>query len=189
MASEDEAARDPDEFSKLYGHVAPALHAWAELRIPPKLRRVFGPEDLVQEVWVRALPRFDKFDAERGPFRAWVFGFAQNVLLAAYKARSKNQLTLAGDDGIDLGAVPVDLTTLTRRLARSDAHQEFIRVVQELDADDQELLLMRGLEGLSHDEIAPHLGVTSATLRKRWQRLRSTLEEASPPDGLLVKDD
>ena len=69
-------------FSELYERVAPRLYVWAELKMPPFLRRRTSPEDVVQETWVRALVKFSEFDPERGSFRGWVFGFSPRTILS-----------------------------------------------------------------------------------------------------------
>ena len=68
--SGDGDARGPLRgFEPEFQRVAPALQAWAELRIRPSLRTHFEPQDLVQEVWLRANAAFARHDESRSSFR------------------------------------------------------------------------------------------------------------------------
>src|SRR6187551_1373845 len=71
----------PATFEELYIEVAPALYAWAELRIRPEMRRNVDPQDVVQEVWLRAVKKHASFDPAVMHFRAWILAIAKNVLL------------------------------------------------------------------------------------------------------------
>src|SRR5262249_43066081 len=51
--------------SDLYAPLAPALHAWACMRLGPEDRLRLQPEDLTQEVWLRAFKVFHGFDPSR----------------------------------------------------------------------------------------------------------------------------
>ena len=81
------AARDGEEeqFEKLYERVAPSLFSWARLRIPPAVRPFLDEQDVVQEVWIRAIEIIDRYDPDKVNFRAWIFRVAKNVLLEAMR--------------------------------------------------------------------------------------------------------
>ena len=184
------AARDGDapRFGALWARVAPALHAWARLRVKPALRARLDPEDLVQEVCCRAFRDLGRWDEARGPFRAWVFGIANAVL-----RRALEQLALApsrrpgalDESTAFLARIPEDATTISRRLAQDDGLAHFLERVGELPEEDRRLLLLRGLEGLAHEDIARELGLSLEGAKKRWQRLRARLEEDPAARALL----
>ena len=71
---------DGEAYAVAYSRVAPALFAWADLRIRAPLRAHLDPEDLLQEVACRAFEQFGTWDSERASFRRWAFGIASNVL-------------------------------------------------------------------------------------------------------------
>ena len=45
-------------FTQLYTRIAPSLHAWAALKIRPHRLNQLEPEDIVQDVWLRAMEKF-----------------------------------------------------------------------------------------------------------------------------------
>ncbi len=166
-------------FAELWERVAPALHAWASLRITAALRPRLDPDDLVQEVCCRAFLGFCNYDPERSRFRSWLFGIASHVLKSALVELGRNpSLTRAAavDESTRfLDRVPDRATAVSRRIAADDAFRAFLALARDLDEEERRLLLHRGLEGLSHADVAARIGVTSAAARKRWERLRERL--------------
>lgn len=161
---------DADALASLYERVAPAVHAWAKLRTRGPLASWCDPDDVVQEVFSRALARIDSYDPANSRFRAWVFRIANLVLMEAYRKVPAAPSAPAIDE------VPDSITSLSRRLSREEGLRRFVDQAAALGEDDLRLLLFKGLEGLDHDEASSRLGIDVATCRKRWQRLRARLE-------------
>lgn len=171
------AAQEGDEarFTELYSRVAPAVFAWARLRIGPAVGRL-DPEDVVQEVWCRAVLRFREFDPERAPFRNWVFGVANVVLLESFR-RLRAAASDPGETSRFLDKVPDTATSISRRVARDEVYRSMVERLAQLEEDDRALVIYCGLEGLSYEEAAPLLRISAHAIAKRWQRLRARLRE------------
>ncbi len=164
---------DAEAFGEAWGRVTPAVFAWASLHVRPALRARLDPEDVLQEVAFRAWTRFGSWDPERGSFRNWVFGIARNVLhevlrrmAAEALTRSKDMLSTEG-----MAALPDSATAMTRVVVRDESLLRLLGAVEALPDGDRRLLLLRGLEGLSHTEVAELLDTTPDAVAKRWQRL------------------
>ncbi len=174
--------RSLEGIAGMYVAITPALYAWARCRIPPNQRGRVEAADIIQETWLRVLPKISDFDPARGNFRQWVFGFARLVLGEV----------LAGQGKIDVTAIPAHhadllgtITTASRKAARNEGVAALVRVIHELDEVDRKLLIARGLEGTGHDEVAAQLDLTAQAVRKRWQRLRERLIERGVSEGLI----
>ncbi len=183
VADDDPGAR----FSEHYTEVAPALFAWARLKVLGPLRDLADPEDLVQEVCFQAYRSFDRWDPARGAFRPWLFGVANHVvqMLLRKVARAHARLGVVQRLASQAGAVPAQATTISRRVARDEGLLLFVERVTGLPEDDRRLLVWRGLEGLRHADVAELLGVTEETAMKRWTRLRERLAGVPLVAGLL----
>ena len=169
------AAGDAEVLGKLYERVAPAVFGWAMLRIPAKLRARIDPEDLLHEVFYRLLIRSDEFDPARGDFRAWTFGFARRVLHEALRSCAREEAGGVREPWTDFARIPDQATSLTGRLVRDEVLLAFGARVDGLAGDERRLLLLRGLEGMEHEEVARELGISTTAAAKRWQRLREDL--------------
>lgn len=182
-------AGDAESFGRLYEEVAPAVHAWAELRLRPAQRALLDPGDLVQEVWLRAWRGLAGLDLDAVPFRPWVFRIAKNVLLEALR---RSQAAGPGTPGpttrlFALANVPDSVTAVSRRLVRDEGLAAFTEEVRSLPPDDRKLVTHCGLEGLTYAEVGSRLGLTTDAVAKRWQRLRSRLEERGLPALLATE--
>lgn len=184
---------DRERATRLFERVAPSVYAWATLRISPGSRALVDPEDVVQEICFRVLTRFHTFDPESSRFRPWVFGIANKVMLEAFKKIRGRPVprgggsTSQGPPGMD--AIPDDATRISRRVARDEGLTRFVEQVASLSKEERRLFLFRGLEGLSHEEVARRLEIGADVVRKRWQRLRTRLEDMEGADELFDSDE
>ncbi len=169
--------------------LAPALHAWAAIRIPRTLAGRLDPTEVTQEIWLRALEKQGEFDPTRGSFRAWLFTIAGFVLIESFRRVARVDHEHLGQSPSDFSVrqVPDDITAVSRQAARNEHLQRLIQDAQFLSPDDRRLLLFRGLEGLPYDEIASRLAIDSSTAMKRWQRLRTSLSERIRLGPLLIE--
>ncbi len=170
---------DAERFDVLYADVAPALYAWAELRIRPSLRARLEPQDLVQEVWLRGRKNFATFDERGVSFRAWAFRIGKNILMEVLRAlRSDPGLHTGGSSESrmrPLEGIPESVTSFTQRLAREDSVRAFLAQAEALDETDRMLLIHCGLEEESCAKAAVMLGLSEDAAIKRWQRLKTRL--------------
>jgi RNA polymerase sigma-70 factor (ECF subfamily) len=180
----------PTTFAELYPAVAPALHAWAVMRLGSSERGRIAPEDLTQDVWLRAVQVFAKFDAERMEFRPWLFAVAKHVLLEVRRRLRHAPLEptqLGGSTRVHaLEQVPEDVTSVSRRLAKDEDLRRFVARLQQLEPVELQTVLHCGIEGMPQAEAATRLGEPAATTAKRWQRLRERMRSWATPLGLLV---
>lgn len=182
-------AGEVERFSELYERLAPALFAWAHLRIRPAMRAYVEPEDLVAEVWVRAWRGFAEFDENAG-FRPWVFRIAKNVLLESFRKLQRSGPAEAGPSTrlFQLHNLPESATNVSRRVARSESVALLLEWVRGLDEEQQQLFLHCGLEGLSYAEAAERMDLQRDTVAKRWQTLRERLVQFGGARGLALVD-
>ncbi len=140
----------------------------------PRLRRyaralmrgdALAADDLVQDCLERALTRLALW--QRGTdFRAWLFTILHNLYVNRVRRQSReSRVEVPGDPPIEsatTGGSPVSWLELERALAA-------------LSSDQQEIVLMVGMEGLSYRQVADVLGVPEGTVMSRLARARAQL--------------
>jgi RNA polymerase sigma factor (sigma-70 family) len=131
-------------------------------------------EDVTQDAFSKALQALRKSEAEI-ELRPWLYRIVRNTALNDLRDRgpSGEQLleSLPGSAGADAAAERrEELVQLMRRLG-------------ELPEAQRAAIVMRELEGLSHEEIANALGVSGGAARQAIHRARSALRDGL---GLLV---
>ena len=180
-------AMNDAEFHRLYSEVAPALWSWSRLRIHGSLADHVEAEDLVQEVCFLAYGSRDEFVDHGGSFRAWMFGIANNVMKRWLREMARRPRACRPTTSADPALrIPAEATTISRRVARDEVLMNFLEKARDLTEEEQKLLLYRGLEALSHQEVGALLGVGEEVAKKRWQRLRDRLRQMADIGGLLA---
>jgi RNA polymerase sigma factor (sigma-70 family) len=164
-----------EDFRSLYEALAPSLYAWARLRTGAM---ALDPDDLLQEVWIRALQSGAQFDPAKGSFRAWIFGIAKHAYLEALRQKPvRRDPTHLGGGAAALDAWPDVATSIRSRLARDESVQKLLADVATIDETDRRILVHCGLEDMPCTLAAVRLGLNAELVTKRWQRLRARLRE------------
>jgi RNA polymerase sigma factor (sigma-70 family) len=167
------AGRDEHAFRVLYRATTPSAYGLAL-----RLAAGDGAEaaELVQEAWVRALERVDRFRAG-GPWTPWLRGFVVNCWRERVRHRLRHlEVELdeqqATRDVVDMGAVLVDAAAVRA-------------AVRALPDGYRAALVLHDVEGYTHEEIAVMLGIAPGTsksqLARARARLRATLGADRPP--------
>jgi RNA polymerase sigma-70 factor (ECF subfamily) len=132
-------------------------------------------EDVVQETMIRAWRGLDDFRGE-SPTRTWVLRSAHNVAIDTLRRR--RDVVVAPDDmpGMDgLAAPAADPAQLSQ--GRSDV-VTLRGALAELDQLSRSIVVLREVEGLSYQEIAETLEISTAQVKTRLLRARRTLQAA-----------
>lgn len=152
-------------FRELYDRTAVALMVF--------IKRQYGldqssAEDVLQETFLKVFRHIASFDAGRGDFRGWCWGIAKNCAIDALRAREKER--------------PCEPGLLHQERDRAQdfvealANLELIeQVLSRLPPDLQRVLRMRVLEQKTLEEIGACLGVSIATVHRRFAEALAAL--------------
>jgi RNA polymerase sigma-70 factor (ECF subfamily) len=166
------AARGGDHhaWERLYRRSYPRLLAYARRRLPTEE----SARDVVAEAMARAVVSVDRLREGSSKFDAWMYGILRHVVLDAQRDLSRQG---AGPvpDGPDSSPQPQDIAVM-----RNDAVALWA-AFRRLRPEDQEVLELRVVAGLSADEVAEVLGRRAGAVRmaqhRALARLRRILEE------------
>ncbi len=132
---------------------------------------------LVHEAWLRLVEDHGIAWQSRGHFVGVVARVMRHVLVdharrhgAAKRGGGGERLTLAEAAEI-AGGRPPDVAAL----------DDALRELERLDPDKARIVELRFFGGLSIDETAEHLGVSAATVNRRWRRARNWLYRRLKP--------
>lgn len=169
------ARGDQPAFAELYDRLAPAVFGVAK-RV---LRDAAQAEEVAQEVFVEVWKQAARFDPERGGVRTWAVTIAHRRAVdrvRSEQAHRSRQLRSAPTETRP-GPTPEDVTVdrEERRRART--------ALAELSAVQREVLELAFYDGLTHVQIADHLGIALGTVKTRARdgliRMRAVMERAS----------
>ncbi len=153
------AAGDVEALGALYDRHARALLGFVR-RVAPS----DDAEDIVQNVFLRALSRAGRFDADAASARPWLFGIA--VRIAGERRRSVRRFA----------AALLRLSTSGKRATEPAAAEktDVERALAALSPQKREVLLLVEVEELTCDEVAAALGIPVGTV---WTRLHHARRE------------
>lgn len=172
----------------------PLLLAQAAHRLGPELQRLTDPEDLVQDVWVRVLPRLSGLKAREGRMTPVVLRFASSTLLNRLNTLLATHLRRAGDAGRapdeeHLPGLAAETTDAVGRSIKSEQAGEVRRAIAALSADDRAVVVLRGIEQNPVQDVALLLGLRPNTVTVRYRRALARLRELVPGSAFDELDD
>jgi RNA polymerase sigma factor (sigma-70 family) len=147
-------------------------------KLSPAMRRIFDSQDILSTLG-RRLDQFVRAGrveaATEGELWALVFRMAENAVID--KARVLRRLRRVEDEDSPFAQ------HLSRRLRQASRAQkagveiELNWVLEQVTDPVDRQILSLWLVGTEHTAIADHLELAAPTVRKRWQRIRASLQE------------
>lgn len=159
------AQDDPTLFGSLYEHYRDPVYRYLRSRTETA-------EDLLQQVFLRALDALPLYDPDRSPFVAWLLGISRNASIDAHRRRRATVTWDLVPEGLRAGGSEVEAEVLRR-----EDRSRLGRLFAALPADKRELLVLRFVAGLTVREIAALLGKSEAATKKQLFRTLKTLKE------------
>jgi RNA polymerase sigma factor (sigma-70 family) len=142
-------------------------------------------EDAVQQTLINAHAALGDADEVRH-LRSWLYRIAHNVSLNVLRGM-RDEVPLDAD-GV-AGALPVSESP-AESFESSERFRATVAALQALPERQRAALVLRELEGRSHEEIAEVLGVSAGSARQHLMRARVTMRgavTAVTPWGLIAR--
>lgn len=155
-----------DAFDGLYTAYVDLIHRYLVRRV---LSRDLA-EDLTSITFLKALDGIRSFDARKGPFRAWLYRIARNVLIDHYRNPSRHTVDI--ETAWDL---PSD--ELTELKAEQAIDLERVRkALAHLKPIQRDIVMLRVWDDLPYKEIANVVGKTEANCKMLFSRAMRVLK-------------
>jgi RNA polymerase sigma-70 factor (ECF subfamily) len=171
------------ELSRLIEREIPRLRRYARALT----RAADRADDLVQDTLVRALAKGHLWQPGTD-VRAWLFTIMHNQYVNTVRRQARETAT------VDVEQVSSTLVATTDPTS-SWQLRELDRALARLPAEQREVVLLVGLEGMAYDSAAQILGVPIGTVRSRLSRGREMLrclmerqDEPTPPSAAARKN-
>ncbi len=148
------------------------------------VRRLLPSDDIAieiaQEAFFRAWSHFENIRLYERP-EAWLYRVATNLVVSALRRRQPVQFSAipvrsriadewtGADTDLDRGALVTDPVDLEQRTVERDA---IAHALLRLDQRERAALMLRAIQGFSHDEIAEAMGISVGNARQILARGR-----------------
>lgn len=178
---------DPAAVSALIEKHLPGLRAYVRLRCGAAMRAKESTSDIVQSACRDVLENIERFRyrGEAG-FRAWLYATAMRKIAdraeywGAAKREAKREVPLVIGQGSDQGVLDVysSVCSPSQAAIGNEAAARLEAAFDTLAEDDREVIVLARVVGLTHTELAEHLGVSAGASRMRLFRALANLSEA-----------
>jgi RNA polymerase sigma factor (sigma-70 family) len=154
-------------------------------RLGPELRRIYDPEDIVQEVWAIALRRLEELQPREGRMTPVVLRFLSTTALHLVSNLLRKHIRHSAQDGAkEIGAafsqLPAPTSVAIGRALRAEREESLHQAIEELDELDRQIVILRGIEQNSVQDVGIILVIKPNTVTVRYRRALDKLREKLP---------
>lgn len=165
-------AGNAEAFGQLYDAYMERIYRFIYFRVEDQQTA----EDITSQVFLRAWNNLDRFRLGRTPYLAWLYTIAHNAVIDHYRTR---KVTTALED---VRLSQPDYAEVVENVIDIEVEMKSIKsAMQTLTGSQQQVLMLKFIEGMSNDEIARHLGKREGAVRALQMRglraLAKQLEE------------
>lgn len=183
----------------LVRHFEPWLQLIARAQVESHFAAKFDPSDVVQQTLLQAVRDLPQFRGSTGgEFMAWLRQILAHCLaheIRRYAGTQKRDLHREVSLDQDLTAVSHRLGDLLPASGPSpcddavavDRQIQLARVLERLPPDYRDVLVLRHLEGLSHDDIATRWKRKPGAVRMLWVRALARLRQEIEADATFSR--
>ena len=161
-----------EAFGQLYDAYMERIYRFVYFRVEDQQTA----EDITSQVFLKAWSNLDRFSFNRTPYLAWLYTIAHNAVIDHYRTR---KVTTALDD-VQLSQ-PDHSEAVENDIDLTAEMQSVKTALQTLTDDQQKVLTLKFIEGMSNNEIAHQLGKREGAIRalqmRGLQALAKQLEE------------
>jgi RNA polymerase sigma-70 factor, ECF subfamily len=161
----------------------------ARLQVEPRFRAKFDASDIVQQTLLEAVRDWPRFrGGTEAELAAWLRQILAHVLLHEVRRYAGAQRRDVGrevsleealaESSRRLGAaLAAPGSSPSERAGRHELELRLADALARLPADYAEIILLRNVEGLSHEEAARRIGRSAGAVRMLWVRALARLRQ------------
>jgi RNA polymerase sigma factor (sigma-70 family) len=187
--SEEPASHEADLVQRAVGHDPEAFGRLYDVHVDRVYRHIYyrvgneqDAEDLTQQVFLKAWQAIDRYKKKTSPFIAWLMTISHNLVVDFYRTR-KDKAYVEAEILADGPASSPEQAAET-----SLEQQRLRRAILRLGSDEQQVVILRFMEGFQFAEIASVLkkkeGNVRVILHRALVKLRTILEKDKEQRGL-----
>jgi RNA polymerase sigma-70 factor (ECF subfamily) len=167
-------AGDAEAFGELYDRYVDQVYRYIAYRVAGSQLA----EDLTSETFLRALRRIGSFTWQGRDVGAWFVTIARNLIADHYKS-GRYRLELTTDDVTGSGSTP-QTDGPENAVLEAMQNKVLLEAVKQLNAEQQECIVLRFLQGLSVSETAQVMGKNDGAIKALQYRAIRTLGRLLP---------
>ena len=156
--------RDKPDFAEVYEREYSYVYNYIYMQVMHRE----NTEDLVSEIFMRAMAHYDGFDPSKASTRTWLCTIARNCLIDYFRKNGRRKIE-------NLDDAPEPSATDQYDILKNPVNQEVYRLLEKLSDDERELLSMIYVQELKNPQIGQILGINAKAVSERHRRLLAKL--------------
>lgn len=167
---------DREALERLIVRTAERIGGLIEGRLGPNLRKKIRPSDIFQSAYLQVVRDIGEFEGQdEDAFVRWVGRVIENNIrmkarfFGAEKRRSDREADASTSDWISAARTP------SSEISKIEDLLLVGRAFEQIREDYREVILMRTVDGLSHEDIAEKTGRSAGAARMLLSRARAAL--------------
>ena len=166
---------DTEAFGELYDRYVDLVYRYVYYRVGSAQ----VAEDLTSETFLRALRRLSSFTWQGRDVGAWFVTIARNLIADHYKS-SRYRLEMTSDDVTAVSEANQTQEGPENAVLEAMQNKVLLEAVKQLNAEQQECIVLRFLQGLSVSETAQAMGKNDGAIKALQYRAIRTLGRLLP---------
>ena len=159
-------AGDKEAFGELYRIFLNKIYRFVYYLVGDE----FSAEDITQNTFLKAWKSLADFSISRGTFQSYLYTIARNLVIDSQRKKKTYSL-----DGIEETLESADDPVI--EVWKGEVSEKVHRALADLDADDQQIIILRFFEEMHFDEISKVVGKEPGAIRVKVHRLMGILKQ------------
>jgi RNA polymerase sigma-70 factor, ECF subfamily len=166
------AAGDESALAELYDSSSRLVYSLA-LRILPNPT---DAEEVALDVYSQVWRNANRFESQRGSVMAWLVTITRSRSIDRLRSQRNQHLVASGEK--DLMELATTLETPESQTVEKESVRYVRRALDDLPIEQRDAILLAFFNGLSHPEVADHLGIPLGTVKTRIRLGMSKLRDS-----------
>jgi RNA polymerase sigma-70 factor (ECF subfamily) len=168
------ASKDPNAFGELYDRFVERVYRYLYFRVGSHPEA----EDLTEQVFLKAWEAIGRYQWQGRPFLAWLYRLAHNTHIDHVRTQKPTTSLNNPERPIDVAS-----SAAAVELARTLDSDLLTRALGQLTADQQQVIIMKFIEGLDNEEIAHTMDKREGAVRALQMRALMSLRRVLEYEG------
>jgi RNA polymerase sigma-70 factor (ECF subfamily) len=154
---EGAVAGDADAFGELYLLHLDAIYRYVFYRVGDPS----DAEDLTEQVFLNAWKALPNYERRKSPFASWLYRIAHNAVVD-YHRRQRPAVLVPSREEVEWVS---DQPLPVEQVIKAEEVAELAAAIAQLPDDQQQVIVLRFIEGLKHVEVARIMGKSEGACR------------------------
>ncbi|MDQ4078537.1 MAG: sigma-70 family RNA polymerase sigma factor [Chloroflexota bacterium] len=160
---------DTEAFGTLYVRYLDPIYRYIYFRMGEQSEA----EDITEQVFLKAWEALPGYEQRGHPFSSWLYRIAGNMVVDYHRRAETVRLAEVADEVI-MQEMPVNPA---EQVIRREEMATLAKAIAQLPDEQQQTIILRFIEGLSHSEVADLLGKSEGACRALQYRALAALAQ------------